>query len=175
MIVRYGQLIIPVIIVSPAPRFRDYVSQKLTKLDRIILVDKRPLDQPAMWRKYLERTSFETTHKHATTGLRSPLCAHRPEPPLSEVSIRQQTAPDQRFQNHLDLRARGPCRFSFETRRITWLLYFLGFHCNILLRISYFLKFTIALTAKREKFLILSLDISRIFYHYKIVLSSFRH
>jgi len=53
----------------------------------------------------------------------------------------------------------------------------LGFHCNILCVYKVIFK-SYSFTAKQEnsekrKFLILSLDISRIFYHYKIVLSLF--
>jgi len=46
----------------------------------------------------------------------------------------------------------------------------LGFHCNIL---AYKLFLSHIALQRKEKVLILSLDISRIFYHYKIVLSLF--
>jgi len=47
-----------------------------------------------------------------------------------------------------------------------------GFSTAIYFAYKLFFK-SYSFTAKRESFLILSLDISRIFYHYKIVLSLF--
>jgi len=110
-------------------------------------------------------SNARVSNDHTCYGL-SPLCAS-PDP------LRWSPHPSTNSPRQVSDQLTYVRRRRFRTE-IKWPTILLGFHCNILCRISLIFKSYI-FTAQKRRFYFFLHNISMIFYHYKIVLIAFRH